>query len=234
MELEICTPSVQSAINAQKGGADRIELCANLEQGGTTPSAGTIGLVRKFLEIEVFALIRPRAGDFIYSPMELQEMKADILYCKEKGIDGVVFGVLNKKNEIDIQANRLLASLARPMQITFHRAFDCLENPFEGVEKLIDIGFERILTSGLKPRAVEAIPLIRQLIEQANDRIVIMPGSGLNSKNLKDFLVDTRATEVHASAKKVVSPGDQSLFSAPRFETDETEVKKLAEIIDLI
>ncbi len=231
MLLEICASSLVSAINAQAGSAQRIELCCNLEQGGLTPSAATIQLARKKLDIAIFALIRPRIGDFSYSETEFEQMKADILFCKEKGIDGVVFGVLDNNQAIDIARNRILVELAKPMQTTFHRAFDCLTKPLEGLETLIQLGFDRILTAGLESTAIQGQGLLKQLIQQATDRIIILPGSGLNSKNLKDFLMATAAQEVHASAKKVITPKVNNLFSVPYFETDQKEVERLNAIL---
>lgn len=227
MLLEICASSLQSALNAQRGGAQRIELCCNLEQGGLTPSYGTIKLARAALSIEIFVLIRPRAGDFIYTELELAQMREDILFCKSIGIDGVVFGVLEEQAKIDLAINKELIQLAAPMQTTFHRAFDCLKNPTQGLEQVIDLGFDRILTSGLEPTAIEGKVLLKKLIEQAQNRITILPGSGLNSQNVADFIVFTNTKEIHASAKKTILPTTNSLFSAPYFETDVKEVQRL-------
>ncbi len=231
MLLEICASSLQSAINAQTGGAQRIELCCNLEQGGLTPSHGTIKLARQALSIEIFVLIRPRAGDFTYTEIELSQMQTDILFCKSIGIDGVVFGVLDAQNEIDIERNKQLIEVAKPMQTTFHRAFDCLKKPLQGLEQVIGLGYDRILTSGLAPTAVEGQFLLKELIAQAQNRIMILPGSGLNSQNISDFLAFTEAKEIHASAKKTILPVTESLFSAPYFETDVNEVQRLIAIL---
>lgn len=231
MLLEICASSLQSAINAQTGGAQRIELCCNLEQGGLTPSYGTIKLARATLSIEIFVLIRPRAGDFTYTELELSQMKEDILFCKSIGIDGVVLGVLDEQNEIDRNRNKQLVELAAPMQTTFHRAFDCLKNPIQGLEQIIDLGFDRILTSGLESTAIEGKVLLKKLIAQAQNRIMILPGSGLNSQNVSDFIAFTKTKEIHASAKKTILPTTKSLFSAPYFETDVKEVQRLIAIL---
>jgi len=227
MLLEICASSLQSAINAQKGGAQRIELCCNLEQGGLTPSYGTIKLARAALSIEIFVLIRPRAGDFTYSELELAQMREDILFCKSIGIDGVVLGILDKRNEIDAKQNQQFVQLAAPMKTTFHRAFDCLKNPMNDLEQVIGLGFDRILTSGLAPTAVEGQILLKKLIELAHNRIMILPGSGLNSRNIADFIAFTKTKEIHASAKKTIQPTTKSLFAAPYFETDVKEVQRL-------
>ncbi len=231
MLLEICASSLQSAINAQTGGAQRIELCCNLEQGGLTPSHGTIKLARQALSIEIFVLIRPRAGDFTYTELEIAQMQEDILYCKSIGINGVVFGVLNEQNEIDLEINKELVVLAKPMQTTFHRAFDCLKKPLDDLEKIIDLGFDRILTSGLAPTAIEGKFLLKKLIEQAQNRITVLPGSGLNSQNVGNFIAFTKPKEIHASAKKTISPITKSLFSVPYFETDVKEVQRLIAIL---
>lgn len=231
MLLEVCSGSLQSAVNAQAGGAQRIELCCNLEQGGLTPSHATIQLAREKLGIEIFVLIRPRIGDFNYSELEIEQMEADISFCKKIGVDGVVIGVLNDKSEIDLEKNKLLLAAAEGMQTTFHRAFDCLKNPIEGLTEIIELGFNRILTSGLAPTAVEGQDLLKRLIEKAKNDIVILPGSGLNSKNIAAFVKKTNATEVHASAKKVIQPIDKSLFAVPYFETDIMEVQRLNAIL---
>lgn len=231
MQLEICASSLASAIHAQAGGAQRIELCCNLEQGGLTPSAATIRLARKELGIDIFVLIRPRIGDFNYTDIEFQQMQEDILFCKKEGVDGVVFGVLNEHQEIDLAKNRKLLALAAPMQTTFHRAFDCLKNPLEDVEKIIDLGFGRILTSGLASTALQGQTLVKKLIAQAGDRIIILPGSGLNSQNTTDFILETGAKEVHASAKKTIYPKAENLFAVPYFETDQKEVEQLSALL---
>ena len=232
MLLEICANSVQSALNAQLGGANRVELCSNLEQGGITPSPASIQLARKYLDIDLFVLIRPRIGDFCYTNLEFEQMQKDILFCKNEGVDGLVFGLLNAQNEIDVFKNKLLVELAGPMQTTFHRAFDCMEKPLENLEKMIDLGFDRILSSGLKASAPEGHALIKKLIEQANERIIILPGGGLNSQNIANFIQQTQATEVHLSAKKRVEPSDVSLFSTAYFETDTAEVQRVSAILN--
>ena len=231
MLLEICASSLTSAVNAQAGGAQRIELCCNLEQGGLTPSAATIQLAREKLAIDIFVLIRPRIGDFNYSKLEFEQMKANILFCKEIGIDGVVFGVLDNNQDIDVARNKMLVDLAKPMQTTFHRAFDCLTKPLEGLTQVIDLGFDRILTSGLAATAIEGQDLLKELIQQAADTIIILPGSGLNSQNVANFLLTTAAKEIHASAKKIIQPRVDSLFSVPYFETDHQEVERLTVLL---
>lgn len=233
MALEICASSIHSALAAQSAGAQRVELCENLGEGGTTPSCGTISLTKKLLQIDVYVLIRPRAGDFLYSAEEFEVMKADIETCKALGCEGVVIGLLNQDGEIDVKRTGELVELAAPMGVTFHRAFDRCKDPFKALEEIIDTGCERILTSGLKASALEATDLLKELIEQAADRIVIMPGAGVNSINIKSLKEKTNAKEFHSSAKKVrpslmkfYNPdlGDENIHV---FDSDEEEIKKM-------
>jgi len=232
MLLEICSGSLQSAINAQAGGAHRIELCCNLEQGGLTPSPATIQLARAKLNIDIFVLIRPRIGDFNYSEIELEQMYADIEFCKKVGVDGVVFGVLNAQNEVAVDKNKYLLKAAEGLPTTFHRAFDCLDNPMKGLAEVSRLGFDRILTSGLAVTAIEGQNLLKTLIAQAPTEVTILPGSGLNSSNVSAFLQHTKAQEIHASAKRVISPATKSLFAAPYFETDVGEVRRLRGVLE--
>lgn len=206
-QLEICANSVLSALAAQEGGADRVEFCQNLEIGGTTPSLGQVWLARAGLKIGMHVLVRPRAGDFLYSDLEFQEMKADILFCKEAKCDGVVIGLLNADGSVDKVRTAELVALARPMHVTFHRAFDVCYEPFDGLEAVITSGCDRLLTSGMKNTAWEGIGLIRALIEQADGRIEIMPGSGINADNIAEIAVATGAKAFHSSAKATQSSG---------------------------
>lgn len=199
--LEICANSLTSALMAQDGGADRVELCQNLEAGGTTPSLGQIWLTREALTIGLHVLIRPRAGDFLYSPLEFREMQGDILFCKEAKCDGVVIGLLLKDGRVDTARMAELIELARPMHVTFHRAFDRCRDPFEALEAIIDLGCNRLLTSGMKNTAPEGAATIAQLVGQAAGRIEVMPGSGINEHNIKEIAAATGATSFHTSAK---------------------------------
>ena len=199
--LEICASSVWSAVNAQEGGANRVELCQNIDVGGTTPSLGQVRLARAELSIGVHVLIRPRGGDFLYSDLEFLEMKSDILSCKELECDGVVIGMLLADGQVDRARMAELVSLARPMQVTFHRAFDCSRNPFEALEAIIELGCDRLLTSGMQDTAMEGKDTIAQLVVQAGGRITIMPGSGINVDNIEELALATGATHFHASAK---------------------------------
>ena len=186
MIIEACVNSAISAIEAQKGGADRVELCENLHDGGTTPSAGTIKFARKNLHIGLFVMIRPRGGDFLYSEDEFEIMKEDIKVARELGADGVVFGILKPDGTIDLERMKTLVDLARPMGITCHRAFDMTADPFQAMEDLITLGIDRILTSGQQKTASEGASLILELIQRSNGRIIIMPGSGVKEDNIEE------------------------------------------------
>jgi len=199
MLLEICANSIQSAINAQKAGAQRIELCENLAQGGTTPSFGLISEARKHLTIKINVLIRPRPGDFLYSDLEFEIIKKDIEKCKELGVDGVVCGILLSNGDIDIVRIKELVELAKPMSFTFHRAFDFANDPFKALEDVISTGADRILTSGQQPTAIQGVHLIWDFVKIANGRIIIMPGSGINEENI-EYFIETGAKEFHMSA----------------------------------
>jgi copper homeostasis protein len=202
--LEICAGSIASALAAQEGGADRIELCDNLEQGGTTPSAGTIILVKKMLSIPVFVLIRPRTGDFLYSEEEFEVMKQDIVFCKEHRAEGVVLGVLNEDGTVDMKRTAELVDLAGPMQVTFHRAFDMTSDPFKAMEDIISLGIKRILTSGQAATALEGAQLIQQLNNRTNNSLSIMPGGGNTEDNVRRIIELTGAREIHASLRSKV------------------------------
>ena len=201
IKLEIVCVNLESALSAQEGGADRIELCDNLQEGGTTPSFGMIEAVKKIVSIPVYVMIRPRGGDFLYSDFEIEIMKRDIEICKQLKVDGIVFGILKNDGNIDKKKCKKLLEVAYPLPVTFHRAFDMTVDPSLALEEIIECGFERILTSGLKPTAQEGTETISKLIKQANERIVIMPGGGVRPENVKELISATGATEVHASAK---------------------------------
>lgn len=198
--LEACVDSVEAAIAAQDGGADRVELCANLLEGGTTPSAGTIQLARKSIEIGLNVMIRPRGGDFCHSDIEFEVMKLDVELAKKLGADGVVFGILNPDGSVDAERTGELIELGRPMNITFHRAFDMSRDPCEAMEALIALGVDRILTSGQEISALEGLDLIADLVQKAGGRIIIMPGGGINERNIKKIGEQSGAKEVHAAA----------------------------------
>lgn len=203
-KLEICANSVASCLEAQKGGAHRVELCASIPEGGTTPSYATIALVRELLNIKLHVIIRPRGGDFLYSPLEHKIMLNDIEAAKKLHADGVVIGCLTPQGDIDMQRNRELIDAAEGMSVTFHRAFDMCRNPFESLENIISLGCDRILTSGQQPKAEQGIPLIKQLVRQAGERIIIMPGSGINEYNIAKIARETGAKEFHLSVREKV------------------------------
>ena len=241
MLIEICAQSLTSALAAQKGGAQRIELCTALEVGGLTPSPATMLAARQLLSIPICVLIRPRAGDFIYSDLEFETIKQDIVWCKENGMDGVVVGILTKGATFDVPKMKALVALARPMQIACHRAFDQTPDASEALQQLIDMGFDRILTSGQAENVVKGRDILRGLVAQANGRITIMPGNGVNVDNLKNLIIDTKATEFHTTAKSIVqSPmttyQDSVSFNLgggrenDYFETDVALVRKIVAI----
>jgi len=207
--LEVCANSINSALAAQKGGAQRIELCENLNDGGTTPSAGQIMMARKLLHIKLYVLIRPRSGDFLYTDVEFDVMKADVQYCAHAGCDGVVIGILNADGTIDKERCAELIKIAKQsgLGVTFHRAFDVCVDQFKALEDIIELGCERILTSGGKSTAMEGSAVIAHLIKEAGSRIKIMAGSGINEHNVADLVHYTKVTEVHGSAKKPVESG---------------------------
>jgi len=198
--LEACIGSAEEAIAAQEGGADRVELCANLLEGGTTPSAGTIQLARQRVEIGLNVMIRPRGGDFCYSDVEFEIMKLDIELAKKLGADGVVFGILAEDGTVDAERTAALTELARPMNVTFHRAFDVTRDPYEALETLIGLGIDRILTSGQENSVLEGLDLITDLVQRAGDRIIIMPGAGITERNVKKIVAQSRAKEIHVAA----------------------------------
>jgi copper homeostasis protein len=198
--LEVCIDSVEAAIAAQEGGADRVELCANLLEGGTTPSAGAIQLARARVEIGLNVMIRPRGGDFCYSDVEFEVMKLDVELAKELGADGVVFGVLNQDGSVDVERTGALVELARPMSVTFHRAFDMTRDPHEAMDALIELGIDRVLTSGQESSVLEGLDLITDLVRKAGDRIIVMPGAGITERNVKTIVERSGAKEVHVAA----------------------------------
>ena len=236
--LEICAGSVESAIAARDGGAQRIELCAALEVGGVTPSAGLIAEARKIEGLVLNVIIRPRGGDFLYDEHEAACMEQDIRTCRELGVDGVVIGALTAEGDIDTTLCGRLIKAANGMSVTFHRAFDMCRDPKEALGQLISLGCHRVLTSGQAATAEAGIPLLKELVQLAGERIIIMPGCGVNSGNAARILKETGATEIHASARKSVGSGmlfrhsgvsmgnpDSDEFA--RKETDVNEVRAI-------
>jgi copper homeostasis protein len=203
--VEVCVDTLASAIAAQTGGASRIELCSALSEGGLTPSAGTISQVRKLLSHGIFVMIRPRAGNFVYSANDFDIMLKDIFTACEHGADGIVAGILNPDGTVDVVRTRQLVEAASPLPVTFHRAFDLTPDPYKAMEEIITCGCKRILTSGQQSKAIDGQELIYKLIRQAGERLIIMPGSGVNEQNVADLIRTTGAKEVHLSGRKKIT-----------------------------
>lgn len=215
--LEVCAYNIQTCLVAEKIGAKRVELCADPLQGGTTPSYGTIQLVREKLSIDVYAMIRPRGGDFLYDADELAIMKKDIDTCKQLGCNGIATGVQNADSTIDTETLKRIVEWAYPMGVTCHRVFDRVPDAFKALEDIIGTGCERILTSGLQKIAPEGKDLLAKLVTAADGRIIIMPGSGVRADNIAELMAATHATEFHSSGLK----------GNDKFIADETELKNI-------
>ncbi|MDO4511694.1 MAG: copper homeostasis protein CutC [Bacteroidales bacterium] len=204
-EFEICANGLESCIAAQAAGATRVELCAGIPEGGTTPSFGEISLARKMLDTtKLHVIIRPRGGDFTYSPLEIERMALDISLCKEMGVDGVVFGCLTPEGDIDVEANARLLQHARGMSCTFHRAFDRCKDPMNALSQLKTLGFDRVLTSGQQPTAEAGIPLLKHLQQDCLLKPIIMAGCGVNESNIAKIHEETGVTAFHFSARENV------------------------------
>jgi len=214
MKIEICIDSADGAVAAAEGGADRVELCDNLIEGGTTPSAGAIKRARALADIELMVIVRPRGGDFLYSEAEFEVMREDVRMAGELGADGVVIGCLLADGRVDSERTALLIEDAGTLSVTFHRAFDVAADPYEALEELAGLGVDRVLTSGQEASAHEGIDLITALQKQAAGRIIIMPGGGLTAKNVRSFIESTGVTEVHMTARS--SAESQMTFRNPR------------------
>lgn len=234
--LEIAVFTYHSALLAQEAGADRIELCENPAEGGTTPSFGYLKKVAENLQIPVFPIIRPRGGDFLYSADEWDIVLKDIQQCKELGFTGIVTGSLNKEGQINEDQLRKAVEIAYPMQVTFHRAFDRVADPFLAVEQVIAAGCSRVLTSGLHPEVMAGIEILSQLVQQAKNRIVVMPGSGVRSNNLAELQAKTGAREFHSSARIGLSSGMQFVNKAMQEQldtltVDTEEIRKMKRVL---
>jgi copper homeostasis protein len=236
-KLEVIGFDINGCIAAQNAGANRIELCASPAEGGTTPSYGLIKVARDILTIDLFPIIRPRGGDFLYNNEEFEVIKSEIKVCKVFGCNGIVVGMLNTNGTIDKERCKQLVALAHPLPVTFHRAFDRVTNWQQALEDVIECGFKRILTSGLHPTAMEGVDILSQLVQQANKRIIIMPGSGVRSDNIESLAKSTGAVEFHTSARILI----ESKMSATNVDmkeelksvaVDENEVKKIKDILN--
>ena len=240
--VEVCAFSLESCMAAELGGAKRIELCASLYEGGTTPSAGLIKLVKQKTSIEIHVMIRPRGGDFCYSDDEILVMQEDIRMAKSLGCEGIVLGILQKDGKVNITQTKAMVNLAKPMQVTFHRAIDMVPDYAEALENIIETGCDRILTSGQKNTAMEGIEAIRILVEQANGRIEIMAGSGINAYNAQMF--------IHASVNALHLTGKSSrdsemvyrkagiamggLSEVPEYEIVYSDVEKIRAVVKCV
>ncbi|KAM9804208.1 copper homeostasis protein cutC homolog [Neosynchiropus ocellatus] len=199
--MEVCVDSVESAVNAERGGAGRLELCSSLSEGGLTPSLGLLQIVKRYVKIPVYVMVRPRGGDFLYSDQEVEVMKKDLELMKAHGADGLVLGALTEDGCVDAELCMDFLAAARPLPVTFHRAFDMVHDASLALETLISLGFQRVLTSGCDSSALEGLPVIKKLIEQAKSRIAVMPGGGITERNLQRILEGSGAQEFHCSAR---------------------------------
>jgi copper homeostasis protein len=234
--LEICCFNIKSALIAQQVGADRVELCEDPGAGGTTPSLGLIKAAREKLHIQLYPIIRPRDGDFLFGDEEFEIMLNDISLCKQIGCDGIVIGMLNADGTIDKKRSAKLVEMAYPLGVTFHRAFDRSVNPFESLEDIISIGCERILTSGQKPTAMEGAGLLNELIRQADHRIIIMPGSGVRANNIIELKERTGAAEFHTSVRTLAKTQMQFINEIMKEDNsytiaDENEIKEIIHLL---
>ncbi|MGB9031113.1 MAG: copper homeostasis protein CutC [Acidobacteriaceae bacterium] len=203
MQVEICVDSVESAIAAERGGAQRVELCGDLLEGGTTPSSGLIVLVRRRIGIGIFVMIRPRGGDFFYTDHEFEVMQHDIRNARELGADGIILGVLDEHAQIDVPRTRSLVELAQPLPVTFHRAIDMTPDPRAALEDVVATGAARVLTSGGAAKVTEGLSVVASMVQSAKDRIHVMPGGGITPETIVSVAETTGATEFHASLRTV-------------------------------
>lgn len=237
MELEVIGFDLASCLTAESQGADRIELCANPHEGGTTPSYGMIAVAKENTSIQLFPIIRPRGGDFLFSQLEFQSMIADVEQCEQLGCDGVVIGMLVEDGRVDVDRCAELIRYAGAMQVTFHRAFDRVKDPMRSMEEIIDLGCTRILTSGLHPNVELGQEMLRALVDAAGNRITIMPGSGVRSNNILELAKFTGAKAFHSSARSARASSmeytnpdmDETLDSV---SIDASEVAELRRILD--
>lgn len=235
--IELCVESVEGAITAEAGGANRVELCADLVEGGITPSAGSMRMAKERLGIPTMVMIRPRGGDFLYSRVELDIMLHDIAVARDTGVHGVVFGMLDTNGTIDKAAMRELTDAARPLEVTCHRAFDMTIDPRRALDDLMEIGVDRVLTSGQEVDAVLGMPLLAELVKQAGDRIIVMPGGGITPERIREVVETTGCRDVHFAA---LGPGESPMeYRNPRCAMGATpevpgEYDRTATDVDLV
>jgi copper homeostasis protein len=243
MLVEICIDSVESAIAAERGGAQRLELCSDLLEGGITPGAGLIASVRKRVAIDLFVMIRPRGGDFCYTDLEFEAMQEEIRHARNLGADGVVLGLLDERGRVDVARTRQLVELALPLPVTFHRAIDMTPDLAEALDDVVSTGASRILTSGGAPNATQGVPEIAKIVERANGRIAIMAGGGISVENIAAIAESTGATEFHSSArtafpspvrfrKQGIAMGDIRDREYRRFTVREENVRALVSALE--
>lgn len=240
--LEVCAGSPQSVNAAYEGGAERIELCSALGEGGVTPSAGVVSYAKKFEGLKVHCLIRPRGGDFLYTAADAAVMIEDVRLMRSLGADGVVIGALLPDGRIDADLCRRLVAEAGEMNVTFHRAFDMCCDPFEALEEVISLGCSRILTSGLAPSALQGAEMLSSLVEKSAGRIIIMPGGGVNRDNVREILQRTGAVEIHASASSLQPSGmtfrrgevNMGTAGADEYSSRITDAEKVRGIINAL
>ena len=240
--IEICLENVESVIAAERGGADRVELCSDLFEGGLSPSIGCIKVAKKLSNISINAMVRPRGGDFCYSDIEFEVMKEEIKAFKREGVNALVFGILTPDGRIDKDRCKELVELSRPLSVTFHRAFDMTRDPFEALDDLIEIGVNRVLTSGQEATAYEGMDTLKKLIDIAGDRIIIMPGCGIKERNFKKIDSFLHAKEYHMSlsspkeTKMTFHPGHiymGGLLRQSEFLLSETNSERVKNIINI-
>ncbi len=240
--IEICLENAESVIAAEKGGADRVELCSDLFEGGLSPTLGTLRAAVKHAHIPVSVMVRPRGGDFCYSDIEYEVMKEDLRLFRENGASSVVFGILNPDGTVDRERTRELIDLARPLPVTFHRAFDMTRDPFEALETLISLGVDRILTSGQEATVTEGLDLLEELVRRAGDRIIIMPGCGINERNYRKIDSRLKAKEYHVhlpgeySSRMEFHPGHiwmGGVLRQSEFMLEATSPERVKTIVDM-
>lgn len=241
--IEICLESVESVIAAEKGGADRVELCSDLFEGGLTPTIGTVKTALKKSNIKINVMIRPRGGDFCYSDEEFEVMLEDVKALKDTGINGIVFGILTPEGDVDIVRSKELIELARPLPVTFHRAFDMTRDPYKSLEDLINLGVDRVLTSGQEATVPEGADLLEELVKIAGDRIIVMPGCGITERNFPKLQEKIKAKEYHIylpkeiSSKMVYHPGHiymGGLLRQSEFTITHTSSQRVSDVMGLL